>query len=185
MDNANPYTSPQSEITPPVPEGIDTTSPFDPKGRFTRLSYLAWAMLATVAVYVLIGLMVAVGLIDPAVFDGTDPFAPYKNIPMVIVEVGMSVAVILFAIRRLHDFGASGWWSLVFLVPIANLVLGLMLLFKRGDEGANRFAAPRPTPGWERVVGIIAAVLFGLAIALAIIGIVIAIFVSGQQPPVL
>lgn len=184
MDKSNPYASPRSEITPPTPEGIDTTNPFDPSGRFTRLSYLAWGMITTVVVYILIGILMATSLVDMSSFDGTDPFAAYKSVPLLIVQIAAMVVFFLFAIRRLHDWGSSGWWSLLILVPIANIVLGLMLIFKAGNEGANRFAPPRPTPDWERIVGIIAAVLIGLMIVLALIGITTALFVAGQQPPV-
>jgi len=183
MEHANPYQSPQSEITPPS-EGIDTSSPFSPSGRFTRLSYLAWGMVVTVAMYALVILLLVTGIVAAETFTSGDPFAPYQSIPLVVLYLAMLVVFFLFAIRRLHDFDASGWWSALILVPLANVVLGLMLIFKAGTEGANRFAPPRPTPGWERVVGIIAAVLIGLAIALSIISIVIAIFVASQQVPV-
>lgn len=184
MDKTNPYASPQSEITPPTPEGVDTSSPFSPSGRFTRLSYLAWGMITTIVLYAVVGILMATSVVDLSTFDGTDPFAAYKSVPLLIVQIAAMVAFFLFAIRRLHDWGSSGWWSLLILVPLANLVLGLMLIFKGGNEGTNRFAPPRPTPGWERIVGIIAAVLIGLMIALSLIAFATALFVAGQQPPV-
>lgn len=46
----------------------------------------------------------------------------------------------LFAgIKRLHDFDQSGWLILLSFVPFANLVLGLLLLFKGPSPGLNRF----------------------------------------------
>jgi uncharacterized membrane protein YhaH (DUF805 family) len=41
--------------------------------------------------------------------------------------------------RRLHDVGHSGWWSLITLVPGANFLLGLYVLFAPGQDGDNEF----------------------------------------------
>ncbi len=41
-------------------------------------------------------------------------------------------------IRRLHDTDRSGWWALLFLIPIANIVL-LVFMFIQGTVGSNRF----------------------------------------------
>lgn len=79
----------------------------------------------------------------------------------------------VFAVRRLHDMDASGWWSLIVgaamlstilntlhLIPtglfwlpallgLADFVLILMLLFRRGTEGDNRYGPqPPPNSGW-------------------------------------
>jgi uncharacterized membrane protein YhaH (DUF805 family)/ribosomal protein L40E len=43
------------------------------------------------------------------------------------------------AVRRLHDINASGWWFILSLVPVANFVLGVVLLFVKGTEGENRY----------------------------------------------
>ncbi len=48
---------------------------------------------------------------------------------------GLELIGLLFALGafvpvvfRLHDIGASGWWSLLTLVPLANLILGYYLV---------------------------------------------------------
>ena len=48
-------------------------------------------------------------------------------------------------VRRLHDVGHSGWWSLVALVPGANLLFGLYALFAPGQEHDND-CGPSPSP---------------------------------------
>ena len=61
----------------------------------------------------------------------------------------LQLAVILFVlvysfsltIRRLHDIGRAGWWSLVSFVPFLNLILAVILLLKKGDEGENSYGA--------------------------------------------
>lgn len=39
------------------------------------------------------------------------------------------------SVRRMHDIGRSGWWVLC---PVANL----FFLFKKSDEGINRYGSP-------------------------------------------
>jgi hypothetical protein len=45
------------------------------------------------------------------------------------------------AVRRLHDINASGWWFALSIIPAANFVLGLVLLFVKGAEGENRYGS--------------------------------------------
>lgn len=42
-------------------------------------------------------------------------------------------------IRRCHDNDWSGWLVLLHFVPLVNIVFGLLLLFKPGTPGPNRF----------------------------------------------
>ena len=46
-----------------------------------------------------------------------------------------SVAVL---VRRLHDINKSGWWALISLVPLLNLIL-LVFCCMDGTKGENRF----------------------------------------------
>jgi uncharacterized membrane protein YhaH (DUF805 family) len=43
------------------------------------------------------------------------------------------------AVKRLHDLGRSGWEYFLFLLPFYNIYLGLLLLFKRGSDGDNKY----------------------------------------------
>ena len=44
--------------------------------------------------------------------------------------------------RRLHDLDKSGWLSLLVFVPLANVIMGIILLFKPGSHEVNRFGLP-------------------------------------------
>src|SRR5437667_414355 len=48
-------------------------------------------------------------------------------------------------IRRCHDLGWSGWHSLLMLIPFVNIVIGLMLLLKPGQQEPNEYGAMPPT----------------------------------------
>ena len=47
--------------------------------------------------------------------------------------------LITTGVRRLHDFGKSGWWYLSALIPIANMALFLALLFTPSSDGDNAY----------------------------------------------
>lgn len=51
--------------------------------------------------------------------------------------------LLLATARRLYDFNASGWFSLLMTVPGVNCLLLLWLLFAPGTKGVNRFG-PEP-----------------------------------------
>ena len=60
-------------------------------------------------------------------------------VPAIGVLVGGGVAQIAVTVKRLHDIDRPGWHWWLLLVPIYNIYLGLLLLFKRGNEGPNLF----------------------------------------------
>jgi uncharacterized membrane protein YhaH (DUF805 family) len=60
----------------------------------------------------------------------------------IIFLAGFGFLFIHFGIARLHDFDKSGWWLLLWVVPLANLVLFIMLLARPGTQGDNRFGPP-------------------------------------------
>ena len=42
------------------------------------------------------------------------------------------------ALPRIHDVGMSGWWLLAGLIPVANIVLGIILLFRAPEYHFGR-----------------------------------------------
>ena len=42
-------------------------------------------------------------------------------------------------IRRLHDIGKSGWFSLIILIPVIGIIWLLALFFADGDVGGNKY----------------------------------------------
>ena len=152
-----PLVPPERSDRPrPASTAVDTTGPFDAKGRFTRLSWLAWNLVLAVIWSLAVLALAALGLVGPQAHANT-----------AITLISLLILVVLgwrLTIRRFHDIGASGWWSMTLLLKIVNLITVLVLAFRRGDEGSNRFGPPRPTPNWERVLGIICIVLVVLGL---------------------
>ncbi len=168
MESQNPYQPPGADVATLQAGGIDGTSPFSPSGRFGRLSFLAWVVLVSVAGNFATAIFGAVGSI-PSEIGGA------ALVAILAIGLGSLVLYVIFAIRRCHDFNGSGWLVLLGLIPLVNLVFFLYLVLKSGDAGANRYAPPRVTAGWERVVGI----LGGVMILVMLIGMIAAIAIPG------
>ena len=130
---SNPYQAPNAEVSNP------TDKPYQPKifsfhGRIGRLRYIAyiWAsyLFFIPAVFV-VGLLSKSGAIS-------------EEITLTILGLAYIPALIFFFTlmkRRFNDLNMSGWMSLLILVPVANLFIGLWLLFGKGTEGKNNFGA--------------------------------------------
>ncbi len=56
---------------------------------------------------------------------------------LMIIYISSTIYGFSITIRRLHDFNASGWWSFLGLIPFVNIIFGLVLIFKKGVDGAN------------------------------------------------
>ncbi len=121
--NGNPSFSARFQAN--IPDG-NTWKPmyFSFNGRLNRGTYICrWLVLLLAAV--LIGLIC-----------GILPFlAPLGYLAL----LGLFVAQISLAVRRLHDRGHSGFWMFVCVVPALNLLMFLYLLFAESQPGQNEY----------------------------------------------
>ncbi|WEF32700.1 DUF805 domain-containing protein [Pseudoduganella chitinolytica] len=133
---------------PAAPAGaVQVPRPFDLHGRIGRVRYLAYSFGAMIvlllAAIVLGALLGAIGA-GPAVAAG---------LMQVLVGTLMAAANLVIARRRLHDMGKSGWWGVLLLVPLLNIVVTLWLALGKGDEGPNAFGPP-PSPNSRAVIAL-------------------------------
>ena len=83
-------------------------------------------------------------------------FAVIGAIVTVIIDsmIGLSITYTIFAlatflpglavgIRRLHDLDRSGWWILLFLIPLIGAIILIIWFCSKGTDGPNRFGADR------------------------------------------
>ena len=61
------------------------------------------------------------------------------SLVLLVVVLALCVVSVMLMIRRWHDLGKSGWFSLLLLVPLVNFVVGLYLWVKKGDDGPNPY----------------------------------------------
>ncbi len=156
------------------------------KGRIGRLRYIAY----TVA----FGLACLPGILIADIFTAQG----HETVGMILGLVTQAIVIILnimLAIRRLHDFDASGWWALL-VIPLAFfdpprmvgpeptpagilsfigllLILSiyvLILLFRPGNFDANRFGpAPAPNTAWVMAGASLALIMPIVAYGLVIV----------------
>jgi len=50
-------------------------------------------------------------------------------------------------VKRLHDLGRSGWWTLGLFVPIFGLIIFVALIVVKGDSGPNKYGSDPLVPG--------------------------------------
>jgi len=105
----------------------------DPRGRASRAEYWWWWLFVSVVQFVTVD----------TVFAG-------------LLLLGLLAPSFTVLVRRLHDTGRAGWWMLVALIPAVGVFVLLFLLVQRGEDGPNRYGAPRlPSTvvrsGWEDV----------------------------------
>ena len=48
------------------------------------------------------------------------------------------VPTLAVTVRRLHDSNRTGWWLLIFLIPIIGLLVWLFMMVDEGTPGDNR-----------------------------------------------
>src|SRR5690348_2945671 len=135
---------------------------FDLQSRIGRLRYLAYGLGLTLLAIVPAALCVFILVTAPTI--GWPLFA--------IFEIAVWVMSVGFMVRRLHDMDKSGWWSLLILVPLVNLIFWLFLIFAPGTIGENRFGAPPPSNSTWVIVGawslLLIPLLGGILAAIAI-----------------
>jgi len=75
-----------------------------------------------------------------------------------VVSLALFVPNIALASRRLHDTGRSGWWQLLWLIPIVGWIILIVWLATKTEPIDNAYGAPAvPKTGPEAVAPVSAA----------------------------
>jgi len=163
MENQNPYESPQGDLL--VDDGsCGEINFFSPNCRIGRLRYLSH--------YMLLLFPVTLAAIVGGMFFGVG--LP-RGVQYFFALIGLTYLFVLYmsfilAIQRLHDLGKSGWFCLLAFVPVANIILGGILLCAPGTEGINAYGKrPPPNNTWNKVLGITLPAIFALGLISALI----------------
>lgn len=167
MVASNPYASRSSDQLQHDTGEVEQPTLFAYSGRVNRMRFFTYLSLVNlVGMFVSLVVMGILSVISPAL-----GVAAYFLIVLALMVYSFSPYI-----RRLHDFGMSGWWTLMMFVPLANIVFILMMLFRRGDSGANAYGLPNPPNEGGIVAGFWTAIaltviipfIFGILAAIAI-----------------
>lgn len=165
MDSDNPYNTPDAELDHGQGE-LYKPSIISFNGRIGRLRYLAYAMGIN---FVL--MLVMVPIMGASAFMGGSPesMSAVSMVLIAVLYIATIVVSVMFAKRRLNDLNRSGWWCLLFIVPIANLLLALYMLFFPGTDGDNNWGpAPEANSLGVLILGWMVPAFFVLGIVAAI-----------------
>jgi len=99
---------------------------FRPNGRFSRYQYVFLSIIVPLPVSILFTLL----------RDKLPILILLLAFPLVIL---LAIIAVISAIRRLHDVGHSGWWYMLYFVPLANIALTLYLIFMPGKVEKNKW----------------------------------------------
>jgi uncharacterized membrane protein YhaH (DUF805 family) len=115
-------------------------------GRINRMSYVK-VNLSTAIIALVLGMFP---------YESPEAVAshPYVAWTVYLAYLALTFVAVVAGIKRLHDLDRTGWWILLMMVPLVNLILGVFLTFRRGQDHANRFGPPPGTaPAGTAAVG--------------------------------
>jgi uncharacterized membrane protein YhaH (DUF805 family) len=163
----NPYVAPQSDV-----EGVEIENqefyqplPWTASGRIGRVRYLAYHMLGMLLV------MAAMGL---TLITSNSAIVGLLGLIYGATAIALYVYTFIWARRRLNDLGYSGWFQLVALIPLVNIILFLYLMFAPGEKETNKWG-PRPLPSRP------ALLILALIMPLGVIGVFSAVAFPAYQ----
>jgi uncharacterized membrane protein YhaH (DUF805 family) len=170
MNDLNPYSTPDAALENEQQEFYQPKI-FSFKGRIGRLRYMAYGIgtyFVVMAVFMpILGGTMLMGGSMPVPGEGG------ISIPMIAAMVIFYIAVILLSVafgkRRLNDLNRSGWWILILIVPLVNLLMTIYILFFPGSSEANDFGPPPVANSLGvKILGWLFPVIFLLGIVAAI-----------------
>lgn len=75
------------------------------------------------------------------------------DIITMLILLGLLIPNIALGARRLHDIGRSGWWQLLFFIPIIGWIILIVWLTTKTEPIDNVYGAPAvPKTGPEGVL---------------------------------
>ncbi|WP_298495405.1 DUF805 domain-containing protein [uncultured Maritimibacter sp.] len=79
---------------------------------------------------------------------GDYSFSSQTDTPILSMIFALATLIpsIAVGVRRMHDINRSGWWLLIWFIPLVGWIILIVWYAKAGDRGPNRFG-PDPIDG--------------------------------------
>ena len=104
---------------------------FTTTGRLNRLRYFKYTLGLGLFFGVIQGIFTFIFNADEGSF--------LLNTIETLLSFPLAVGSVMLQIRRLHDLDKSGWFVLLSVIPVINVLFGLYLLFVKGTDGTNQY----------------------------------------------
>ena len=132
-------------------------NPLSLNGRFGRLSYIAWyGFLNLITFFAVITLSLALGIFNLSTqsLDShfIDTLTGLGGLGFLIISVLYFYFNLVIQVRRFHDMNRSGWFILLFIVPLVNIFVFFYLLLGSGTQGTNHYGPQRISAIWEKIL---------------------------------
>jgi len=175
MTDENPYTAPDAILDTGTAE-LYQPSFFSFNGRIGRLRYLAYGIgVNALLMLVIVPLMGGAAIMGGATMGSESGMSMIGIVLVAVFYILAIMASVMFGKRRLNDLNRSGWWFLLFIVPLVNLALTIYVLFFPGSQGSNNFgSAPAANSLGVKLVAWILPLIM-------IVGIVAAVSIPAYQ----
>ncbi len=99
-------------------------------GRTSVMEFWYWVLFTIICTAV-------TGILDAVLFPSLTLVSPFSD-TFAVATLLPSLAV---SMRRLHDTGRSGWWMLLFLVPLIGALVLIVWWVGQGSAGDNKYGA--------------------------------------------
>lgn len=169
MSTQNPYSAPDAKLST-EDSGPYTPSIFSFNGRIGRLRYLAYNTGVNLILTVILIPFIGMSGFMSSGGDMSAMAGGLSGIVIILFYIATIVITVMYGKRRLNDLNRSGWFVLLFIIPIVNLLLVIYLIFFPGTEGENRYG-PMPVENSTGVIilGLLFPVLMVLGIGAAVL----------------
>ncbi len=104
-------------------------------GRANRARYFWHVVLDDLVVFTTAAMTVFMGL-----------FTSLAALPLIGIGLGAAWAALAVTVKRLHDLDRPGWHALLFMIPLYNIHLSIVLFVVEGTSGDNQYG-PDPLGG--------------------------------------
>ncbi len=165
---SNPYNAPTADLSQSQAEDVGYLPEFmSASGRIGRVRYLAYTVVPSIGLTFLVAMVM--GIIAPGIVR--------NPVVAMLCYIPMLVLLFIMGARRLNDVNLSGWLSLFSLIPLINLLFGLVLLFVPGNDRTNRYGPPPQ----KNTTGVLVLAWLGPLILVVVMGILAAVAIPAYQ----
>lgn len=126
-----------------------------PSGRFGRLSLIAWL---TILAIILCSLNLYISFQMLNTDEDFNQIEPLAFFLWATLHISSIYTFFIFIIRRLHDLNRSGWWSVLILIPIVQVLFLFFIFVAPGSFHDNQYGSSRLTPVWEKTVALVSII---------------------------